>query len=320
MELLALMVLLVICLIIVIKSADIFVDNLVEIGLVLGISEIILGVTASAIGTSLPEFGSAMIAILGGNHDIGIGCAIGANIWNMSGIIGISAIFSGVITTSAPEVNRDGLMALITALTLMVSLFVIQNMSFVFGILMVAMYLVYLGVLIRAQKNNESSQMQCCEVKEEVKVKSLSIKPFLLAFAGLFGLAIGCRVIVYCTIGISEITSVPSSLAGIFLALGTTAPEFFTVLSSAKKGLNSLAVGTVFGSNIFNILIGLGIPSLFVLIPVDPVAIYFDVPVMVCITLLFLFLIKRGMKLTRVDGIVLIASYILYILIRVFFF
>ncbi|CEA13245.1 CaCA family Na+/Ca+ antiporter [Methanobacterium formicicum] len=316
----ALMVLLVICLVIVIKSADIFVDNLVEIGLVLGISEIILGVTASAIGTSLPEFGSAMIAILGGNHDIGIGCAIGANIWNMSGIIGISAIFSGVITTSAPEVNRDGLMALITALTLMVSLFVIQNMSFVFGILMVAMYLVYLGVLIRAQKNNESSQMECCEIKEEVKEKSLSIKPFLLAFAGLFGLAIGCRVIVYCTIGISEITSIPSALVGIFLALGTTAPEFFTVLSSAKKGLNSLAVGTVFGSNIFNILIGLGIPSLFVLIPVDPVAIYFDVPVMVCITLLLLFLIKRGMKLTRVDGTILIASYIFYILIRVFFF
>lgn len=84
--------------------------------------------------------------------------------------------------------------------------------------------------------------------------------------------------------------------------------------------MNSLAVGTVFGSNIFNILIGLGIPSLFVLIPVDPVAIYFDVPVMVCITLLLLFLIKRGMKLTRVDGTILIASYIFYILIRVFFF
>ncbi len=70
-------------------------------------------------------------------------------VWNNRNIC---HFFSGVITTSAPEVNRDGLMALITALTLMVSLFVIQNMSFVFGILMVAMYLVYLGVLIRAQK------------------------------------------------------------------------------------------------------------------------------------------------------------------------
>jgi cation:H+ antiporter len=315
------MVLLVICLVIVIKSADVFVDNLVEIGLVLGISEIILGVTASAIGTSLPEFGSAMIAILGGNHDIGLGCAIGANIWNMSGIIGISAIFSGLITTSAPEVNRDGLMALITAITLMVSLFVIQNMSYVFGIIMVAMYLVYLVVLIRAQKNSESSQMECCEIKEEFKEKkSLSVKPVLLAFVGLVGLAIGCRVIVYCTTEISEITNIPSALAGILLALGTTAPEFFTVLSSVKKGLNSLAVGTVFGSNIFNILIGLGIPSLFVLIPVDPVVIYFDVPVMVCITLLFLFLIKRGMKLTRPEGMILIGSYIVYILIRAFLF
>ena len=310
--------LLLICLVIVIKSADIFVDNLVEIGLVLGISEIILGVTASAIGTSLPEFGSAMIAILGGNHDVGIGCAIGANIWNMSGIIGISAIFVGLITTTAQEIRRDGVMALITALTLMISLFVMKNMSFVFGIILILMYVVYLWILIKAQKTSEIDEVKCCEVTEETSEKrSLKLKPFLLAFVGLFGLALGCRIIVYSTIEISEILNIPGALAGILLALGTTAPEFFTVLSSAKKGLNSLAIGTVFGSNIFNILIGLGLPSLFVLIPVDPLTIYFDTPVMVSITILLLLLIKRGMKLTRVEGSILVASYIIYMTIRV---
>jgi len=317
-ELFGLIVLLLICLVIVIKSADIFVDNLVEIGLVLGISEIILGVTASAIGTSLPEFGSAMIAILSGNHDVGIGCAIGANIWNMSGIIGISAIFAGLITISAREVRRDGVMALITALTLMVSLFVMKSMSFIFGVVLILMYVVYLWILIRAQKNSEIEEVKCCEVTEKGdEQRSLKFRTILLAFAGLFGLALGCRFIVYCTIEISEILNIPGALAGILLALGTTAPEFFTVLSSAKKGLNSLAIGTVFGSNIFNILIGLGIPSLFVLIPVDPLTIYFDTPVMVSITILLLLLIKRGMKLTRVEGSILVASYVIYMVVRV---
>ena len=73
-EILALIAVLVIALIIVIKSADVFVDNLVDIGGALGISQIILGVTASAIGTSLPEFGSALIASLTGSTDIGVGC------------------------------------------------------------------------------------------------------------------------------------------------------------------------------------------------------------------------------------------------------
>ncbi len=97
MSLIVLIGILIISLIIVIKSADIFVDNLVEIGTLVGISQIILGVTASAIGTSLPEFGSAMIATLSGSPDIGVGCVIGSNIWNIAGILGITATFTGLI-------------------------------------------------------------------------------------------------------------------------------------------------------------------------------------------------------------------------------
>ena len=120
---------LIISLIIVIKSADLFVDNLVEIGLALGISEIILGVTASAVGTSLPEFGSAMIAILTGSPEMGISVAIGANIWNIAGILGITTVVAGIITTNKEEVNRDGLMALLTAVIITVFMFLFGELS-----------------------------------------------------------------------------------------------------------------------------------------------------------------------------------------------
>ena len=112
-EILALIAVLVIALIIVIKSADVFVDNLVDIGGALGISQIILGVTASAIGTSLPEFGSAMIASLTGSTDIGVGCVIGSNIWNIAGILGISATAAGVIKADTSGITRDGLFVLV---------------------------------------------------------------------------------------------------------------------------------------------------------------------------------------------------------------
>ena len=103
-------ILMTVSLIIVIKTANIFVDNLVAVGEAKGISQTILGVTASAVGTSLPEFGSAIIAILSGTPDIGVGVVIGSNIWNIAGILGISAFVAGFIKTGKEELKRDGLM------------------------------------------------------------------------------------------------------------------------------------------------------------------------------------------------------------------
>jgi cation:H+ antiporter len=318
-DVIILVVALIISLIIVIKSADIFVDNIVEIGLALGISEIILGVTASAIGTSLPEFGSAMVAILTGTPDMGLGVAIGANIWNIGGILGISAIFASIITTQTEELHRDGVMAFLTAIILAVSLFLVGNISFILGIILIVIYVIYVWILIRAQKNNKKNNNTKIDenTSKDIK-KTLSKKTILFAVLGLIGLAVGCRAIVYCTVELSTMANISEGLAGILLAFGTTTPEFFTVLTSAKKGLNSLAIGTVFGSNIFNILIGLGIPSLLVTISVEPITTYFDAPVMVLITGLLLLLIKRGMKLTRVEGVILVTFYIIYMFTRLF--
>lgn len=301
---------LIISLLIVIKAADLFVDNLVEIGLTLGISEIILGVTAAAIGTSLPEFGSAMIAIFTGNPEVGIGCAIGANIWNIGGILGISTILAGTILSQKEEIMRDGSMTLITAVLISLFMFIFGELNLIVGIILFSIYIFYLWLLIRAQQNNIKNK------KEEKK--KLEKKTVLWVIVGLIGLAVGCRVIVFSTVSLAEIANIPEMLAGILLAYGTTAPEFFTVLTSAKKGLSRLAVGTVLGSNIFNILIGLGIPSLFVFIPVEDIAIRFDGPAMIVITFILIVLLRRRMKLNRAEGVVLFSLYIIYMVTRLY--
>lgn len=315
-EILILIVFLIISLIIVIKSADIFVDNLVDIGGALGISQIILGVTAAAIGTSLPEFGSAMIASLSGSVDIGVGTVIGSNIWNIAAILGISAIAAGTIRTDSSGINRDGLMTLATGIILIIFM-LFGDINWIASVVMIALYIFYLWRLIKSQKEYKKGK-----IKEEITYESHEKKPIdkkKIGFVilGLAGLIVGCRILVYSGVELARIAGIPEMIMGLFtLAIGTSIPELVVTLSSAMKGLHELSIGTILGSNTFNILIGIGIPALIIDIPVEKLSLTFDAPVMIFVTVLLLFLVKRSGKLTRNGGIILLATYISYAAIR----
>ena len=134
---------------------------------------------------------------------------------------------------------------------------------------------------------------------------------------GLAGLIIGCRLLVYSGVELARIAGIPEMIMGLFtLAIGTSIPELVVTLSSAMKGLHDLSIGTIVGSNTFNILIGIGVPALFIAIPVERLSLMFDAPVMIFVTVLLLLLIKKSGKLTRVSGIILMATYIAYAVIR----
>ncbi|GAB4313579.1 MAG: calcium/sodium antiporter [Methanobacteriaceae archaeon] len=315
---------LIISLIIVIKSADLFIDNLVDIGTRLGISEIILGVTAAAVGTSLPEFGSAVIASVSGNTDIGVGVVIGSNIWNIAGILGISATIAGVIKTDNKGVTRDGLITLGTGLIL-IFFMLFGDITSTAAIVMIIFYVIYLWMLIRDQRNYSKSETKK-EIKsnnekiEEKEVldkesdkKSIKIKNIILMILGFIGLVVGCKLLVDSGTELARIAGIPAMIMGLFtLAIGTSIPELVVTLSSAVKGLHNLSLGTVLGSNTFNILIGIGIPALIMNVPVDRLSLTFDAPVMIFVTALLILLTRRGNKLTRFDGLVLLTIYIIY--------
>lgn len=332
-DLIIFIVILIVALIIVIKSADIFVDSLVEVGESLGISQIILGVTASAIGTSLPEFGSAMIAVFSGNPDIGVGVVIGSNIWNIAGILGISSLAAGYIFVKKEELKRDGLMTLLTAVILLIFMLIFNDITRIVGVVLVVVYIIYLYILIKSQQQKSNSELEESTeseqpeksssgnvLVEEVMVSGRSRnKNILISLAGLTGLIIGSRLLVYSGVEIGELTGVPQIIMGLFaLAIGTSMPELVVTLRSAMKKMHSLSIGTVLGSNIFNILIGIGIPSLFMTIPVDKLAVSFDAPVMIGVTALLILLSYRKSKLSRIGGAVLICVYVAYIVTRIY--
>jgi cation:H+ antiporter len=320
-EIIALIAVLVIALIIVIKSADVFVDNLVNIGGALGISQIILGVTASAIGTSLPEFGSAVVASLTGSTDIGVGVVIGSNIWNIAGILGISATAAGIIKADTSGITRDGLVCLGTGLIL-IFFMLFGSIGRIASITMIILYAVYLWRLIKAQKKYTSDNKLAIEetefeTEETSEKKPINKKTLAMVLLGLTGLIIGCRLLVYSGVELARIVGIPEMIMGLFtLAIGTSIPELVVTLSSAMKGLHDLSIGTIVGSNTFNILIGIGVPALFIAIPVERLSLVFDAPVMIFLTVLLLLMIKRRGKLTRVSGIILMATYITYAVIR----
>ncbi len=326
--------------IIVIKSADVFVDNIVEIGGALGISQIILGVTASAIGTSLPEFGSAMIATLTGSADLGVGTVIGSNIWNIAGILGISATVAGVIRTNKEGLTRDWLMMLGTGLILLFFMF-FGDINWPAAVVMIVAYCFYLWVLIKAQRkhSNEDSQkdektqeeqlkenntleIDINQKSEEKPKKAVNKKTVAHVLVGIAGLIVGCRLLVYSADELGTIFGIPEMIMGLFvLAVGTSIPELVVTLTSAMKGLHDLSIGTVLGSNTFNILIGIGVPALLLSVPVDRISLTFDAPVMILVTILLMSLIKLGKgKLNRVGGIVLLFTYLIYAVIRIFVF
>lgn len=320
LEIVMLIVALIIALIIVIKSADIFVDNLVDIGGALGISQVILGVTAAAIGTSLPEFGSAMIATFSGSVEIGVGTVIGSNIWNIAGILGISSIAAGVIGTDSKGINRDGLITLFTGLIL-IFFMLFGDINWISSVFMIALYIFYLWRLIKSQSEYKKEKNEKESVEEITynvpENSSIDKKQIFYVILGLAGLIVGCRILVYSGVELARIAGIPEMIMGLFtLAIGTSIPELVVTLSSAMKGLHELSIGTVLGSNTFNILIGIGIPALFVAIPVDRLSLVFDAPVMILVTLMLIFLVKRSGKLTRNGGIVLFATYITYAVIR----
>ncbi|BDZ66825.1 calcium/sodium antiporter [Methanobacterium ferruginis] len=329
LEIIALIGVLIISLLIVIKSADVFVDNLVEIGGALGISQIILGVTASAIGTSLPEFGSAVIASLSGSTELGVGTVIGSNIWNMAGILGISAIVAGSIRTGSEGLTRDWLMTLGTGLIL-IFFMLFGDITWTAAVVMIAAYCFYLWFLIKAQRkhSDESSQqeeiepynIETPEKQEKNSKKIINKKSIAFVIVGFVGLVIGCRLMVYSGVELASIAGIPEMIMGLFtLAIGTSVPELVVTLSSAMKGLHDLSIGTVLGSNTFNILVGIGVPALIMSVPVERLSLTFDAPVMLFVTVLLMVLVRKGnMKLNRVAGIILLVTYIVYASLRIF--
>ena len=234
-------------------GADVLVDGASSIARKAGISEFVIGLTIVGFGTSCPELVVSLTGAIEGNADISIGNVIGSNIFNVLLILGLTALFSPIEVTDSNR-RRDIPIVLFVTVLLLVCGRTSDVVSRFEGIVFLFIFAAYMYMCFKLDKP--------VAAEENIqKPKSLAIA-IPLVLAGLCGLIFGGRIFVDNAVEIAHRIGVSDKVIAIsLLAGGTSLPELATCLVAAAKKRGQLALGNIIGSNIFNILLILGISA-----------------------------------------------------------
>jgi len=283
------------CLAIICKGATLLVDNSSKIAKRLGVSELIIGLTIVAFGTSAPEFCVTISAAIRGVSNISVGNIIGSNIFNMGIILGSAAIIRNLKTTDS-MVHRDGFFLLIASVVAVGMLWDLE-LSRLEGLILFSLLIFYLGNLYSSKQ---------CNQEVEIETRNLQAKDIVMLITGLGMLLLGSHFLISSATHLARILGVSEWIIGAtIIAAGTSMPEIATSIIAAIRGHNGISVGNLIGSDIFNVLGALGLAAIIREMPLESTArpsllIY---PAMVGIALFFL---RTDWKLSRKEGIALV--------------
>ena len=313
-------ILLVIGFILLIKGANFLVDGASSIGKRLNISELVIGLTVVAFGTSTPELFVNIFASIKGNTDIAIGNVLGSNIANIFLILGISALIFP-LAVGKGTVWKEIPLSLLAALLLgaMASDRLIDKsdtsaLTRIDGLVFLAFFIIFMYYSFGIAKRIDGIDSHLPQ-KQHGLLKSL-----LLIVGGLVGLVVGGNLIVSGAVHIASSLGVSQSLIGLtIVAVGTSLPELATSAVAAYKRNVEIAVGNVIGSNIFNIFFVLGLSSIIKPLPFHPSSNVDIGTVILASLLLFLWMFTgKRRSIDRWEGIIFLVLYVGYITFLVF--
>ncbi|BDQ31500.1 sodium:calcium antiporter [Nitrosopumilus zosterae] len=274
-----------------------------------GISQLVIGLTVVAFGTSAPELAVSISSAMQGLSDIALGNVVGSNIVNIGAILGMSAIISPIIVSKSAIRKEVPIMIGISFLLL--GIIIDGKIDFVDGALFVIGIIVFTGYSYRSSKKDTDTQVIPASqiLQKNVFSKSIIfiIVGLLLLTGGSF-LTVDNVVIIGASFGISELF-----MGLTVVAIGTSLPELITSVVAARKGHADLSVGNIIGSNIFNILAILGISSLISGITVTE-QVLVDVGIMLAFSLVLIPIMRSGFVISRREGVILVAGYVVYVI------
>ncbi len=332
-------------LIILLKGSDWFVDSAASIAKQYGISELVIGLTIVAIGTSLPELATGIAASFTGNSGLVMGNVLGSNIANIGLVLGIGALL-GTFTVDRIVFKRDARFLLFTGL-LFAFVSIDGVISTIEGVALFFLFILYLAYFILSKKKlyfifylgkyfkHELFRARVEEIKPGVDYndfKSISLrifhemkkfhlsffiaKSFLIIAVSLLMIVLGADILVESASSLAHNIGVSNELLGFTLiALGTSLPEVAVSLTAVRKGLHSIMIGNILGSNISNILLVIGFSALIRPITVLPTEIVFGIPFMLLLSVLLIFLTEQDWKLSKKEGLILVSSYLLFLIV-----
>lgn len=258
-----------------IVSSNRFIDSAERIGLSLGISPFIIGVTLVSFGTSLPELTTSILSVLSGSSEIVVGNVIGSNVTNILLVLGVTSLAVGRLRVERDIMSEDVPLLIGSAALLWLVL-----ADKYFSVLEAVIFLFGMGGFILYTLHSERSE------------NSSDIKAGVLTYGALIisGVAIyfSAKYTVQSMENLANLWEVDPSLISLsLLALGTSLPEVVVSIAAARRGKHAIAVGNVLGSNIFNTYAVMAIPSLFGPLTIPDDILSFSLPFMVATTVLF---------------------------------
>ena len=282
------------------KGADWLVDSAAEIAHSLKISDLVVGLTVVAFGTSAPEFAVTISAAVTGQTDISIGNVIGSNIFNLGFILGGTAMIRP-IATSSKLFNRDGFFLLISTALIFLLFFGFDGWTpddqytKMEGVLLFGLLIGYVGFLFIKK-----------DPPEEVNPSKADFKSYIYFFVGLVMIVYGGHLMVKHASNVAHAMGVSDWVIAVtIVAAGTSAPEFATSVSAALKGRHGIAIGNLIGSDLFNLLGVLGLAGILNPTMISP-DIYNSVFLLVLMVGLTLLMIRTNWKISRLEGTILV--------------
>ena len=310
-------ILIVIGFVLLIVGADLLVDGASGIAKNFHIPEIIIGLTIVSIGTSMPELFVSTTSALQGFSDISIGNIIGSNICNLLLILGISSMIHPVKFQRQTKIIENP-MSIVLALIFLIICNVGQDVNRIEGIMLLVLFVLFLiYTIIMGKKSQDEVILQ---ISSEETRKISVIKNVGLILLGIVALKIGGDLVVENAKLIATALNVSEKIISLtIVAIGTSLPELVTSVTAAIKGESDIAIGNIIGSNIFNMLLIIGVSAVINPITYNisynlEMGILFIGMILMCI---FPF-IKPKDEMSKSNGLIFTILYVIYMMILFF--
>ncbi|MBQ2492103.1 MAG: calcium/sodium antiporter [Bacteroidales bacterium] len=316
-------------LILVAGGAHFLVEGSSRIASKFGISDMVIGMTIVAIGTSMPELVTSLLGALKGSAGIAVGNVVGSNICNILLIVGLSALIYP-LSVSKENINRDMQFVLLSTIVLLViafdsqidSLTIDDNMASNFisrsdGIILILFFIIFMFYSVISAKRKEGNENRANTESSEEPKKNVNIPLALLMVAGGLGaliwggqLLVDNAIIVAKHYGVSDVV-----IGSTIVAIGTSLPELAASVVAAIRKKVGMALGNIVGSNIFNVFLILGGSAVITPLQLESIN-HIHFVFLLLATLLLLLAARTSMKIRRIEGFLLLAFYALYITVN----
>ena len=304
---------LVVGLVLLVKGADWLVDGASKLAKRLGVTDLVIGLTIVAFGTSMPEFVVNMVSVADGATDLAITNILGSNIINTLVILGCSALVCPLVAQRS-TVRLDIPLNIVAGVLVLVFVFITSPMepkglSRIEGLALLVVFAAFLVYTFYTAKADATTTTESTPFP--------LWKCVVLILAGLVGLVVGGEMIVKSAVAIARYCGVAESVIGLtIVALGTSLPELATSVVAAFKHNNDIAIGNVVGSNIFNVFFILGTSAIIKHLPVYP-GIEIDAALVAVSALaVWLLLCNKNRSINRWGGALLLVLYAGYLTYR----